>query len=280
MLHHFVYEAPRDRAELLARLAEYGARAKILAGGTDLLPGIRGGQAKPELVLDVKRIPGYGGVAWDPAVGLSFGPATTVNDLLRDARVRGEYPLLAACAHDLASYQIRNRATVIGNVVNASPCSDMAPGLLCLDAKAVIVSAAGERTVAFRDFFTGVKRTVLKADELLERIVVPAASAGVRGDYRKLKRINGHDLGIVGVAVARTGGRREGELRVAVSSAAPTPVLVAGLDAAAAARPGGADAVVAAVLAAINPISDVRCTREYRLFMVETFVRRLLEAKE
>lgn len=268
MLHPFNYTAPQTRTEFLGLLAEYGSRAKVLAGGTDLLVNIRGGLFKPELVLDAKRVEGYSGIAWNPAEGLSFHPATTINDVLREKRVREDYPLLAACAHDLASYQIRNRATVIGNVVNASPCSDMAPALLCLGARAVIASSTGERTVPFSEFFVGVKKTVLKSDEILERIIVPAESALSRGEYRKLKRINGHDLGIVGVAVARVGKR----LRIAVSSAAPTPVLVDSLSVSAT-----ADEAVAATLAAVSPISDVRCTKEYRLFMIETFVRRLME---
>lgn len=268
MLHSFRYAAPGSRSELLEILAEYGSRARVLAGGTDLLVNIRAGILKPEIVVDAKRIDGADGVGWNPKEGLSFHPATTINEVLQDARVRKEFPLLAICAHDLASYQIRNRATVIGNVVNASPCSDMAPALLCLGARAEIASIRGSRSVPFREFFTGVKKTVLAADEILDRIVVPVSSAGTAGEYRKLKRINGHDLGIVGVAVAK----KDGSLRIAVSSAAPTPVLVEGLK-----SDASADEAVAATLAAVNPISDVRCTREYRLFMIETFVRRLME---
>ena len=198
-----------------------------------------------------------------------MGPVNvTIHDVLRDPRVRKEYPLLAVCAHDLASYQIRNRATVIGNVVNASPCSDMAPALLCLGARADVASARGTRSVPFAEFFTGVKKTVLAADEIVERIVVPYEAAGTRGDYRKLKRITGHDLGIVGVAI----GRKDGQIRFGVSSAAPVPVLVTGLT-----DKNTLDEVVAAVLASVKPISDIRCTKEYRLFMVETFTRRLWE---
>ncbi|HET7839180.1 MAG TPA: molybdopterin dehydrogenase, partial [Rectinemataceae bacterium] len=104
--------------------------------------------------------------------------------------------------------------------------------------------------------------------ELLELIVVPADTAGARGSYRKLKRINGHDLGIVGVAVMK----KAGLMRIAVSSAAPTPVLVDGL-----AEDTSPDAAVAAVRKAISPISDLRCSKEYREHMVEVFVRRLLE---
>ena len=263
----FKYRAPATRAELLDLIAEHEA-VRILAGGTDLLVDIRNGVRHPELVVDLKHVDGLRAITWDPGVGLVIGAATTINDVLRSRDVREHYPLLLACARDLASYQIRNRATVVGNVVNASPCSDMAPGLLCLQARAVISSTRGEREVAFREFFTGVKRTVLEHDEVLERIVVPAASAGARGGYRKLKRIKGHDLGIVGVAVLKHGT----DLRLGVSSAAPTPVLVDGLRVDA-----PADDVLAALHAAISPISDVRCSAEYRAFMAETYARRLLE---
>ncbi len=267
MLQAFRYLAPRTRAELLRLLAERGPAAKLLAGGTDLLVNIRNGLASPEYLINVKMVEGFSGISWSDREGLIIRPAVTINEVLESERVRSDFPLLAVCAHDLASHQIRNRATVIGNVVNASPCSDMAPALLCLDAKAVIASAGGEREVSFRDFFTGVKRTVLRGDEILDRIVVPPSAAETRGSYRKLKRINGHDLGIVGVALAR----RDGVVRLGISSAAPTPVFVGDLK-----ESEPPDAVVAAALRAIKPISDVRCTKEYREFMVGVFVRRLL----
>jgi carbon-monoxide dehydrogenase medium subunit len=268
MLHPFEYTAPRTRAELLGLLADHGDGAVLLAGGTDVLVNIRAGAIAPRVVVDVKRVDGYGALSWSETDGLAIRPATTINDLLRAPGLGARYPLLDACARDLASYAIRNRATVIGNIVNASPCADMAPALLCLGAHAVVASRRGERRIPVREFFTGVKRTVLAPDEILERIEVPAASAGARGAYRKLKRIHGHDLGIVGVALHRHGGA----LRLGISSAAPTPVLVDGLDEAT-----PADAVVAAARAAIAPISDLRCTKEYRAHMVEVFVRRLLQ---
>src|SRR5512138_2011940 len=102
MLHPFNYASPRTRSEFLGLLSEYGSRAKILAGGTDLLVNIRGGGLKPELVLDAKRVEGYAGIAWSPSEGLSFHPATTINEVLREKRVREDFPLLAACGHDLA----------------------------------------------------------------------------------------------------------------------------------------------------------------------------------
>ena len=119
----------------------------------------------------------------------------------------------------------------------------------------------------FRDFFAGVKKTVLKPGEYLERIIVPAGIRGARGRYLKLKRIAGHDLGIVGVLMVRMGDA----LRFAVSSAAPTPVLVGSVTA-----KDSPEEAAAKVLAAVSPISDVRGTKEYREHMIGVYVRRLL----
>lgn len=264
----FAYRSPRHRTEVLDLLADHAPDARVLAGGTDLLVDVRLGLAAPTLVVDIKRVEGWSGLSWSASEGLIIRPAVTVNDVLADARVRASYPLLVACAQDLASHQIRNRATVAGNVVNASPCADMAPALLCLGARAVISSTRGRREVPFTEFFTGVKSTVLRGGEVLEEIVVPPQAAGARGAYRKLKRIKGHDLGIVGVAALR----QDGVLRLGISSAAPTPLLVDRLPAA-----DGADAAVAAACRAISPIDDVRCSREYREHMVGVFVRRVLQ---
>jgi len=264
----FNYRAPVLRAELLSLLADHGADARVLAGGTDLLGDLRSGFVQPSLVVNLKNVKGYSDISWRRDDGLVIGAAVTINDVLQDARVRDSYPLLVACAQDLASHQIRNRATVIGNVVNASPCADMAPALLCLRASAVLSSHTGERKVPFSEFFTGVKRTVMRADEILEEIIVPTETAAARGCYHKLKRIKGHDLGIVGVAAMN----KEGTLRLGISSCAPTPLLVEGLSAR-----DPVEAVVAAVHEAISPISDVRCSREYREHMVAVFVRRAMQ---
>lgn len=263
----FSYVRPRAKEELLEVLATQEG-AQLLAGGTDLLVDLRNGIKRPRTLVDLKHVAGFRDITWNDETGLSIGPSATINDLLYHPEVTARFPLLVACAADLASHQIRNRATVAGNVVNASPCADMAPGLLCSHATAVVASQAGERTVPFSEFFTGVKRTVLAPDEVLVRIDVPAEAAGAGGDYRKLKRIRGHDLAIVGVAV----WKKDDEVRVGVSAAAPTPLLIEGL--------GGLAShsdIVSTVAAAISPISDVRCTADYRAHMVQVFTRRLLQ---
>lgn len=262
----FMYRAPRSQDELLDLLANEES-VRLLAGGTDLMVEMRNGLTRPKLLADIKGVEGYREITWDPDSGLRIGPGVTINQLVGSPLVAQHYPLLVACGHDLASHQIRNRATVVGNVVNASPCADMAPGLLCTRTSAVIRSARGERVVPMSEFFTGVKRTVLQPDEVLAHLLVPAETAGGGGGYRKLKRIKGHDLGIVGVAV----WKKDGALRLGISSAAPKPLVVDGLS-----QSTSADDVVAAVARMISPIDDVRCTAEYRAHMAQVFTRRLL----
>ena len=261
------YRAPTRRDELLSLLAEHGAQARVLAGGTDLLGDVRSGLAHPAVMVDVKKVDGYADLAWSAEDGLIIAPAVTINDILFSPKVRESYPLLAACAQDLASHQIRNRATVIGNVANASPCADMSPALMCLEATMVLSSRDGSREIPVSEFFTGAKRTVLTPGEYIERIVIPPETADARGCYRKLKRIKGHDLGIVGVAAMA----KNGALRLGISSCAATPLLVEGLSV-----HDPAEDVVAAAHAVISPISDVRCSKEYRTHMVGVYVRRAL----
>ena len=263
----FGYRAPTSRAELLTLLADHGGGARVLAGGTDLLGDVRSGLARPDVMVDVKKVAGFADLTWSADDGLVISPAVTINDILLSARVRESFPLLVACAEDLASHQIRNRATVIGNVANASPCADMSPALLCLGATVVLSSADGSRELPIAEFFTGAKQTVVAAAEVIERIVIPPQSADARGSYRKLKRIKGHDLGIVGVAAMT----KDGELRLGISSCAPTPLLVEGLSVR-----DSADEVVAAAENVIRPITDVRCSKEYRAHMVGVYVRRAL----
>lgn len=268
MIDNFKYRAPTSRSELLALLATHADGAKVLAGGTDLLVDIRNSLVRPEIVINLKKVEDFAELSWSKSDGLVIGPTTTLNDLLSDEKVRESYPLLVQCGLTIATHQLRNRATVIGNIVHASPGADMAPGLLCLGAQVKIASQRTQREVPLKDFFTGVKKSVLKPDEIVEAIVVPPDTAGARGSYSKLKRIEGHDLSLVGVAVARN----DGVVRVSIGSAAPTPLLLDGLRA-----DLPVEEVVSAVKHVVRPISDLRSSKEYREFMIEVFVRRLFQ---
>lgn len=266
MLCEFDYLEPATLEDLLGILGQDGVR--ILAGGTDLLVNIRAGLLSPKALVNIKKVAGFDTFAFHPEKGLEIGPAVAINQLITDAKIARRYPLLSQCAEELASYQLRNRATVIGNIVNASPSADLAPALLCYKAELTLTSKRGSRKVGIAEFFTGVKKTVLAADEIVEKIIVPASEADGKGGYAKLKRIKGHDLGIVGVALHK----KNDCIRIAVSASAPTPILARDFQA-----KESPDAIAAEVLAAIKPIDDIRSSREYRQFMASVFVKRLLE---
>ncbi len=266
MLHEFCYFAPTGRKELLAFLDENKASSKILAGGTDLLVDVRGGKEKPGILVDIKKIPEYRIISFDPVEGLSIGAAVTCFQLISDRVIASKFPLIADAASRIGSPQLRNRATIAGNICTASPCADLGTALLALGASVETASAGRRRLIPLRDFFTGVKKTRLQRGEIVERIIVSPDMAGARGGMEKLKRIKGHDLALVSVAMIRNGNN----LRIALGAAAPTPVVIEDLPAS---TPLGK--VVEKVGDAIKPITDIRASQEFRLFMARNFVEKL-----
>ena len=267
MLHDFAYHDPGSMSEVLSFLAEHGSTSAVFSGGTDLFVTIRSGLHAPEHVVDLKGIPDLRTLSWNDDEGLSIGACVTVNDLVDSPVVREHFPILHSAGSELATFQLRNRATVVGNIVTASPCGDMSSPLMVLGGEVVLAGGDGERRLPLGEFITGVKRTIIKPEEIVARIVVPPTWAGALGGYEKLKRIKGHDLGVVSVAMIR----HSSALRVAISSAAPTPILLPDF---------AVDASVATVQKKaqemISPIDDVRATAEYRSFMVDVFIRRLM----
>ncbi|HOW27383.1 MAG TPA: xanthine dehydrogenase family protein subunit M [Elusimicrobiota bacterium] len=268
MLYEFQYVAPKTKSELLALLDRHGDSCKIMAGGTDLLVDIRAGLRKPQVLIDIKKVSDFKPLSFSEKEGLLIGPATTCADVIRDKTVSREFPILIQAAKQLASTQVRNRATIVGNICNASPCADTALPLLCLDASVHIVSKSGSRIVKLKDFFTGVKKTALRKDEVVEKITVPSSMAGGRGGFMKLKRIKGHDLSLVSVCLVKKGSL----LRVAIGSASPTPVVLKDFPAQVT-----ADNVADEALRSVKPIDDIRCSKDYRLFMIKTYIERLIE---
>lgn len=271
MLHEFSYHDPASMPDALAFLAEHGRDSAVFSGGTDLFVTIRAGVSKPRHVVDLKGLPELHDLTWDPDEGLSIGACVTVNELLAFPAVTQQFPILLDAGGDLATFQLRNRATVIGNIVTASPCGDMSSPLLVHAGEVVLASAAGERRMPLGEFITGVKRTIIRPEEIVTRIVVPPTWAGARGGYAKLKRIKGHDLGVIAVAVIK----HPSAMRVAISSAAPTPVLLPDLP-----LDASVEEVQRTAQEMISPIDDVRATADYRRFMVSEYIQRLMESVE
>ncbi len=266
MLQNFSYLAPETLKDLYALLKKGNGKITILAGGTDLLVNLHNNWISPESLVDIKKISDLKGISFNPKTGVSIGATTVCVDLINNKDVKKHYPLLAQAAHHIGSPQLRNRATIAGNLCTASPCADMGCSLLALGASVELGSSTGTRVIALKDFFTGPKKTQLRKDEVLLRILVPAEMAGARFGMRKLKRIKGHDIAVASVAVART----DKVMRIGVGSAAPTPVVTADL-----APSIALDKAVAAAEKVISPIDDVRAGAEYRRFMVKDFVEQI-----
>ncbi len=268
MFPGFRYHKPATLDEAIGLLTEFGREAHVLAGGTDLLVGLGDGTISAGHVIDIKGIPGLSKISYDNGE-LSIGACVTVNRLLEFDGLPPACRALHEAAARLATHQIRNRATVAGNVCNASPACDMGPPLLVLDASVKTVSAVGERTIAVKDFFKGVKTTCCGPAEIVTEIVVPAGRETV-SVFGKRTRIRGHDLSLVNGAAACEGGAG---VRIALGAVAPTPILIKGLE-----RWGLSDRLEMArhAVRAISPIGDVRSSSSYRSAMADMIVETLL----
>lgn len=262
-------------------LARYQEQARVIAGGTDLLIALKEHAERPAYVISLASIPGWRYIEYDEAQGLRIGAATTVRSVETSPIVRAKYPVLAVAAGLLASIQIRNLATVAGNICRASPSADMPPALLVLRATVKLVGSAGDRLVPLEEFFTGPGRTVLQPDELLAEIQVPPPHPQTGAVYIKHSPRRAMDLAVVGVAalVALEGGRCV-EARIALGAVAPTPRRAPAAEEILRGREPTAVCIEDAARAAAelaSPISDLRGTAKYRRQMVHVLTRRALD---
>jgi xanthine dehydrogenase FAD-binding subunit len=273
MLIKFGYLRALTLKDAIQALEDHGAGARVLAGGTDLIVAMKWGLMRPACVVDVKHIPELRGIRMNKDGSLAIGACVTISELSSFAQMPSYCAALTEAASVLATHQVRNRATVGGNLCNASPACDLAPPLLVLGARLRLVSAAGERMMDLRDWFVCEKRTCIVKGEMLTEVVVSAGGA-LASAFAKHRRIRGHDLATVNAAAALVG---PGGLRISLGAVAPRPVLVeidrysgkSGVE-----ELGG---ILKLVEEAISPIDDIRASRAYRRLMAEHLVRGLLE---
>ena len=280
----FAYQAPTSTSEALALLGANGKRARPLAGGTDLLVQLRSGLREADLLVDLKRIPELNLITFDRDDGLTVGAAVTMNEVARHPDVQARYPLLAEAAESVASYQLRNRATLGGNLCNGSPAADTTPATLVLGGRIVLYSSSGEREVEAGEFFLGPGETAMRPGELMTAIRFPIPPAGSAGRYLKLGRNRAGDLSIVGVAVFGfpDGAAPSGfHFRIALASVAPVVLRALEAEEALAANPPGEETFALAAekaMEAASPITDVRASAAYRKAMVRALTLRGLRA--
>lgn len=276
----FEYYAPTTLAETAAILARFDGQAKILAGGTDLLVEIKENIRRPAGVVNIKKIPGLNGLSYNNTSGLTIGALTTVRAVETSPLVQQRYAGLAQAARELGSIQVRNRATVAGNICRASPSADTPPPLIADDASVTIFNPAGERTVPLAQFFIGPGQTVLAPNEILLAITAPPPPPHTGKAYLKHGRRRAMELATVGVAVSLT---LEGDvcrqIRIVLGAVAPTPIRATEAEALLSDAPLDdirIEQAARAAMAEARPISDVRASADYRRDMVGVLTRRAI----
>lgn len=263
----FRYHRPRHPEEVDDLLAAHPGSARVLAGGTDLLVQVRAGDTRPTNVIDVADLVAVSRVDLSGAE-LTVGAAAPLRLLRGHREVRRRFAALVDGAACVGSLQIQSRATLVGNLCNASPAADTSPAVLLYEGRVVIRSVRGRRVLPVEEFWRGPRLTSLEPDEWVESVRM--RDPGSHGSaYVKLGRTRGVDLALVGVAclVGPDG------VRTACASLAPTPRRLLGVDGVLAA---GADdqTLDAAVASDVQPISDIRATAAYRLAMTRVCARR------
>lgn len=278
-MRRFDLALPQSLDDCLKILADHGGRAKLLAGGTDLLPQMKNGLLKPALVVDLSGIARVRQID-NGGQGLRIGAAVTARELEVSPALGGGYRSIAESAALVGSLQVRNLATVGGNLSNAAPSADMAPPLVALEAQAVIAGAKGERRVPIADFFTGVRQTVLAPNELLVELIIPAPGPNSGGQYLRHTPRRELDIAVVGVASQLTmANGRCAKARIALASVAPTPVRATAAERALegqALTPELIERAATLAIEAAKPISDQRGSIEFRKHLVRVLTRRTL----
>jgi CO/xanthine dehydrogenase FAD-binding subunit len=279
---NFSYRKPGSLQEALKILAEIGAGAKILAGGTDLVLQIKKKQISPSVLVDVKDINELNRLEFTEAHGLCIGAAVPLNRILTLPAVKDKYSLLFQACSVIGSMQIRNRGSIGGNICNAAPSADSAPALLCLGAKAIIASEKKTRIINLDDFFIGPGVTRLEPDELLIEIEVPNPPQNSAGYYFRHTTREEMDISVAGVAafiVASPDLTTLKEARLAIGAVAPTPVRVRTAEAVMIGKmvnENNIELVAQKAAEEAKPISDVRSSADYRREIVKVLTTRAL----
>lgn len=277
----FEFYQPGTLAEASRLLKENGPGGRFLAGGTDLVIAMKEKGLVPKYIVDLKRVPGLSGIRENGDGTITLGALTTMYSIETSPVITKKYPFLAQSAAEVGSIQIRNRATIGGNMANATPSADVAPSLIALGATAKIGSADGERTLPLEQFFRGPGQNAMNQDEILTEITIPKTSPQLVGEYIKFSPRDMMDLAYIGVAVAYNLGndKRCTGVRIVLGAVAPTPLraknseaLLEGkmLSEEIATRVGDEAARES------KPISDVRSSADYRRAMVGVMTKRAI----
>ncbi len=275
-MRSFTYHRPENLNTLFELIQQYRPDFRLLAGGTDLLVRLKSGRITPEAVIDIKGIPDLQGGIQQTNDSLIIAGLTLMAVLESDPLIKNLFPALAEAVHNVGSVQIRNRATIAGNICNASPAADSAPALLIYNAQVNCISPRGERLVPLHQFISSPGRTALAADELVKEIVLPIPPANQAAAFYRLTRRKGVDLATINLCcqVSTTG-----LTRFALGAVGPVPFIVEekeGLLARTDVSIEEKHDLIDALMQKAAPITDVRASREYRQAMLTVLGKRAL----
>ena len=276
-MKRFEYYKPRSLSEAW-ELKEKVPDARFIAGGTDVMVGIKNGELSPPALISLRSIPALDSIEING--GIRIGALTTISDLIHHSALRDNYPVVVEAAKRLGSVQIRNVATIGGNLCNSSPCADMALPLLVLEAKVRLQTAKESREMPLNEFFKGPGKTCLTSDEVLTDILLGPSRQNSKATFLKKGRVK-MDLAIASVAVLlEMEGKRCSKARLAAGSVAPVPLRLLKVEALLEGTTISKELLAKAQqLAAENvaPITDIRATKGYRQEIVGIYVRRALK---
>ena len=270
----FRFVRPTSLQEVIGFLEEHGAAAALLAGGTDLVVGLRDGKIEPRVIIDLKRTSDLPANIVKSDGWLTIGATTALSEVERHETVRSRFPALAEAASVVGSIQIRNRATLVGNVCNASPAADTVPVLAVYGAVVNVLGPGGERRLPLVDFIRGNRRTALAAGELATSVSIALPNQPFGAAFGRITRRRGVDLATVNLCC---GIDNAGVTTFAFGAVSPRPLLLQDASSVLA-DPFAADDFKAMVLDSLiskaAPITDVRASAEYRLAMLRVLAKR------
>jgi len=280
LLNDIEYHEPQTLDEAISLRSQLGPDALIYAGGTDIIPKIRYGRITPAHLVNIKRISGLDRIGYEN--GLHIGALATFNDICSHDAVRQHYPVLVEVFGDIASHQVRNLATIGGNICNAAPSADSAPILMTMDARVEISGIEGKRTMLLEEFFRGPGEVDLEHGDILTGIIVPTPAARTGYAYIKHTVRKSLDIAIVGVAVAVTldDAGMCSDARVVIGASAPVPLRINKAEEALMGTSLNENDVKQAgqlAVGAVRPIDDVRRSAAYRRDMADVILARAVK---
>jgi len=277
ILHEFEYLKPKELQDAVQILTEYGSRAQVLAGGTDLIPWIQEDLLTPDVLVDIKGIDGLDEIVLDKGT-LYIGALVTFTELIGSAIISEGFPLIWEMAKTVASPGVRNRATLAGNICSAVPSCDSGPVLLVCEAAVLVKGPRRERKVPLGEWFLGPRKTALEKGEMVTGMTLPLPGPEHGGVYVKLGRYRGEDLAQASVAILAL---PEYVYRIAFGAVGPRPARAKKIEALLNGKKAEGRVIEDAlklVPQEICPITDIRASEEYRMHMVKVMLERGLRA--